>query len=453
MLRTMRCLAGMIVALSLLAVAALGGDDPECTVHVQPGESIQAAIDAAPAGAVICVGEGEWQEDLVIRKAITLKGAGAGQTTIHGTGEAMDVVAVFGVGSQGAGTAHVRVEALSVAGAMGRAGISIEAEIQAVASNCDVRENHAGILLMGSSDAKIEHCTVTSNSEGINGFDSARATIASCAVSGNTNGGVAFAFSAEATISDSSFSENGAFGLYLSGSAQASVSSTAIADNGSNGLRLKGASQATFANCDVTNNGYDYAEKGRHDTQAIGLDEEAQASFTGCTISGNVTDGINVAGNAQAEITESTISGNGRVGVFLWDTARATLDDCIISDHPSAGIDAREETSVEIRGCTISDNFEGVYLWEPRTPSSSEARFDGARCRGSAPQGRTVRSMGSPGTSRDGATWSSTTRHLCPAIHAGRSTCASLRPRRAESWTSGSSVEPRRKRDGRSWRY
>ena len=56
------------------------------TVTVQPGQSIQEAIDAAPAGAVILLSEGEWEENLEITKDLTLKGAGPGKTVIKNPG-------------------------------------------------------------------------------------------------------------------------------------------------------------------------------------------------------------------------------------------------------------------------------------------------------------------------------------------------------------------------------
>ncbi|HAZ27587.1 TPA: hypothetical protein DCY67_03070, partial [Candidatus Acetothermia bacterium] len=70
------------VLAGLVAVAAIGEERPPCTVFVQPGEAIQAAIDEAPAGAVICLGEGTWQENITITKPLTLRGQGPEKTVI-----------------------------------------------------------------------------------------------------------------------------------------------------------------------------------------------------------------------------------------------------------------------------------------------------------------------------------------------------------------------------------
>jgi beta-lactamase regulating signal transducer with metallopeptidase domain/nitrous oxidase accessory protein NosD len=76
---------GVPVLLTALAIAAIfraQADDPKA-INVSPGESIQAAIDAAPAGATIRLGAGEWKERIVISKPLTLEGAGWDKTLVR----------------------------------------------------------------------------------------------------------------------------------------------------------------------------------------------------------------------------------------------------------------------------------------------------------------------------------------------------------------------------------
>jgi len=64
--------------------AASVRDQPGCTVNVQPGESIQAAIDRVPEGAVLCLPTGVWEANIKITKSVTLRRVGADMTVIHG---------------------------------------------------------------------------------------------------------------------------------------------------------------------------------------------------------------------------------------------------------------------------------------------------------------------------------------------------------------------------------
>jgi nitrous oxidase accessory protein len=65
-------------------------------VVVRPGESLQTAIDAAPAGAVIVLSEGRWEENVKIEKSLTLRGTGADVTVISGVEEGYPVVWIAG---------------------------------------------------------------------------------------------------------------------------------------------------------------------------------------------------------------------------------------------------------------------------------------------------------------------------------------------------------------------
>ena len=76
--RTFAIALGVVaVTLGVVAPASASGG------VVRPGESIQAAIDAAAAGATVRVAAGEFRENLTITTdGITLRGAGSGR---HGT--------------------------------------------------------------------------------------------------------------------------------------------------------------------------------------------------------------------------------------------------------------------------------------------------------------------------------------------------------------------------------
>lgn len=69
-------------ALILSQILSAHAADEGIIIAVAPGESIQRAIDRAPAGALIRLGEGEWKERIVINKPLTLEGAGWEKTII-----------------------------------------------------------------------------------------------------------------------------------------------------------------------------------------------------------------------------------------------------------------------------------------------------------------------------------------------------------------------------------
>jgi parallel beta-helix repeat protein len=76
-----------VLAMGLAAVlpSHSGISAQGATLAVQPGQSIQAAINAAPPGATITVAPGTYHENLLIVKdGITLQGAGAGLTVLEG---------------------------------------------------------------------------------------------------------------------------------------------------------------------------------------------------------------------------------------------------------------------------------------------------------------------------------------------------------------------------------
>ena len=74
----------LLVALASLTIwaARLHGEDSQ-VISVAAGQSLQTAIDAAPAGAIIRLAPGQWKERVVVNKPLTLEGAGWDKTVIN----------------------------------------------------------------------------------------------------------------------------------------------------------------------------------------------------------------------------------------------------------------------------------------------------------------------------------------------------------------------------------
>ena len=71
------------------------GLTPPAHAFVSPGESIQAAIDAADRGDLIMVEPGDYNESVIMWKPVRLQGAGAGSTTINATKRPTEILAAW----------------------------------------------------------------------------------------------------------------------------------------------------------------------------------------------------------------------------------------------------------------------------------------------------------------------------------------------------------------------
>ncbi len=182
--RSRWCLVGVVV---LLFLAGLGALAEECTITVRPGESIQATIDAAPEGAVICLAVGEWEEHLTIAKTLTVRGAG-NETVIRGLGTFVPLIHVDRTSEE---AVAVTVSGLTVTN--GGVGVYVTGTVQAMIRDMSVLENQIGILVE----------------------ESAQAILSGLTIAGSAGDGIVLAGSSEVSIEESTIVRNERFGLAL----------------------------------------------------------------------------------------------------------------------------------------------------------------------------------------------------------------------------------------------
>jgi parallel beta-helix repeat protein len=350
---------GLAVGLfSLGSLSGMGaGDQLPCTVIVQPGESIQAAIDKAKEGAVICLAEGTWEENLVIGKGLTLRGLGPGKSVIKGSrGPVILITSDTEI--------EVIVEGLTIA----------EAKTGDYYYKEPLR-HPIGLSLGGKVKATIKGNAISGNEDdGIYMEGSAQATIQGNTISGNRGNGITMEAAAQATISGNTISENHSYGIGMGDAAQATISGNTISGNEDDGISMWDSAQATISGNTISGNRYDGIYM--HDAQAtiekntisenyyygIGMGSYAQATIQGNAISGNRDDGIYMGGSAQATIQGNTISGNEGSGISMYDSARANISGNTISGN-GVGIGMGDAAQATIEGNKITENkFYGVAL-------------------------------------------------------------------------------------------
>ena len=295
--------------LPIQAEAASSSD----AIVVYPGESIQAAIDSAPRGATIQLGNGVWEETIQIDKSLTFRGASYGVSTI-----------VSGHRTEPA----ITIEAVSETQGIVIRDITITTELAEPASS--------GVLVEGSTQVLLLNCSVKGFLSAVTVTDSAEASIENCAL------------------------KRCNFGISAAGSGRVTVTGTELNENWGAGVLLDDESELSATNCDIT------AGSGH----GIYLRDWADATVTGCTIGDNSLDGVHVEDSASISILQSDIRGNGWRGVFLQESGTASILDTTIESNLEGGVALIEWTRLTIKDCSISGNrFCGIGL-------DGEARAD-----------------------------------------------------------------------------
>ena len=210
-------------AAALIFFAPSAGEAATLTVSC-PGETIQAAVDAAQPGDTINV-TGTCNENVLVsndRVRVFLQGVGT--AVIHGLDSSRPVIDIRGKA--------ISVQGFTING--GRDGIEIHRSANAVINNNVIQNMAAGIVVYEVAFAVITNNTIQNHSQvGI---------LLQGAVSANIG-----VNSTSDSVSSPNTIRNNGDGILLSGAAQANIIGNTIRNNLNNGIVLNRGAQANIA--------------------------------------------------------------------------------------------------------------------------------------------------------------------------------------------------------------
>ena len=241
----MRWIGLVVATLSLVFGGASVGPAFFAPTLDVPGQyaSVQQAIEAAPAGAIIRIGPGTYREALVITRPVALIGAADGSTRI----DAADAESVVTVRA----TREVRIEGLTVVG--GDHGILVE-ESQAVQliGNHVIGARFAGIRLSRAA-ALIKKNEVRAGAgpygmgiELANTMSRPPSVITGNVVVGATREGIIL-HNSHAMIESNTITGSGLRGVSISEMSMATIAKNTIMDNADAGIWVVDSSVADIA--------------------------------------------------------------------------------------------------------------------------------------------------------------------------------------------------------------
>jgi S1-C subfamily serine protease len=159
-------------------------------------ETVQEALDAAPSGGRIQLGQGTYRGGLVVRKSVTIEGASALRTQLAGTRSAPATIYV------GAEAQEVMLSGFRITGGTGSYCVVLRSNTVDL-THLDIDGGgYCAMSVGGATQVRIQDCEIAAEEVGIELLDVASASVESCRVSGPQFIGITIEDSAEATLED-----------------------------------------------------------------------------------------------------------------------------------------------------------------------------------------------------------------------------------------------------------
>ncbi|MFI8962517.1 right-handed parallel beta-helix repeat-containing protein [Streptomyces sp. NPDC053493] len=387
--------------------------------------SLAAALEAAGDGDVLTVAPGTYRENLVVQRAVTLRGgdgavgsvriapadgvpltvrASATLQDLHiegqdsaapallvedGTPELLDlrIVTRSAAGVEVRGAARPTVRRCTVDNPAG-VGIAVLDGAGGVFEECEiVSAGQSGISVRGGAHPRLERCRVHHASGAgitVNGEGSGLEGLG-CEVYEIKGTGLQIAARASAHLSDSTVHRTSADGITLDTDAVLTLSDCDIHDIPENAVDLRSRSVLTLTRSTVRRfgrNGLSVWDPGTrvdanqceiHDSTgdypAVWVSDGATAVLDSCRVH-DVPDALFVLDRgSRADVVDSDLSQVRNTAVSVSDGATAQLDDCRIREASTGAWFRDHGSGGTLAGCTIDTVQTGVIVTKGADPT------------------------------------------------------------------------------------
>jgi hypothetical protein len=336
---------------SIVAIVCLTASAALADVVVKPGESIQKAMDAAPAGETIVIDAGIYPEHLNITKPITLRGAGSDKTIIDPPDEPAKITDAEKI--------QFVDRLLAEQNAEKRYGLvadflrSAAPPIIVITGVADVTLQ--GLRIKGPAPKKVEGLTEDS----LVRLDHARGAIVACAIVGPFMNGVALTNQSELELHDSLVAAFWGTGVVVGMSDQDPhapskvhvINSdlrncyhrcmTLICDGSIvEGSRISGSAWhgIRYDNCSPTITDCAIFANARCGIYASG---KTHGTIRGNVFWKNEMDGVSCWFNNADVVEQNTFIGNLREGLLLSGDVKPTVEKNIFTSNPIAIVEGK----------------------------------------------------------------------------------------------------------------
>ncbi|MFC8198765.1 MULTISPECIES: right-handed parallel beta-helix repeat-containing protein [unclassified Streptomyces] len=311
--------------------------------------SLAAALEAAADGDVLTVAAGTYRENLVVERAVTLRGP-------EGSAGSVRIAPVDGVPLTVRASAVV--QDLLVEGQDSAApALLVEEGTPELMDIRIVTRSAAGIEVRGGARPTVRRCTVDNPAGvGISVLDGGGGVFEECEVVAAGQSGVSVRGGAHPRLERCRVHHTSGAGLSVTGeqSALEAVGCEVYEVRGS-GVQLSARATAHLTDCDV------------HRTTADGvtLDTDAVLTLADCRIHDIPENAVDLRSRSVLTMTRSTVRQFGRNGLSVWDPGtRVDANQCEIhdstGDYPAVWVS--DGATVVLESCRVHDVPDALFV-------------------------------------------------------------------------------------------